>query len=157
MCPSVAIGPPLLKHRNPILCHGAVKWGCVWVCLYMCVFHVSLIGVCLQRVRAHRLNACVSLLILSVSQRPPPLLKLFVCFYPGWTNVNISEAPKWCLTDCLTLFGCFHTHKEISAELTGVSVSRLNKVSLFMFYSRPVSLLHSSISLLFFLLVWPVL
>lgn len=102
MCPSVAIGPPLLKHRNPILCHGAVKWGCVWVCLYMCVFHVSLIGVCLQRVRAHRLNACVSLLILSVSQRPPPLLKLFVCFYPGWTNVNISEAPKWCLTACLT-------------------------------------------------------
>lgn len=160
MCPSVAIGPPLLKHRNPILCHGAVKWGCVWVCLYMCVFRVSLIGVCLQRVRAHRLNACVSLLILSVSQRPP-LLKLFVCFYPGWTNVNISEAPKWCLTawlpDCLTLFGCFHTHEEISAELTGVSVSRLNKVSLFMFYSRPVSLLHSSISLLPFLLIWPVL
>lgn len=62
-----------------------------------------------------------------------------------------------CLPDCLTLFGCFHTHEEISAELTGVSVSRLNKVSLFMFYSRPVSLLHSSISLLFFLLVWPVL
>lgn len=102
MCPSVAIGPPLLKHRNPILCHGAVKWGCVWVCLYMCVFHVSLIGVCLQRVRAHRLNACVSLLILSVSQRPPPLLKLLVCFYPGWTNVNISEAPKWCLTAWLS-------------------------------------------------------
>lgn len=61
------------------------------------------------------------------------------------------------LPDCLTLFGCFHTHEEISAELTGVSVSRLNKVFSFMFYSRPVSLLHSSISLLPFLLVWPVL
>lgn len=158
MCPSVAIGPPLLKHRNPILCHGAVKWGCVWVCLYMCVFRVSLIGVCLQRVRAHRLNACVSLLILSVSQRPPPPQNCLCVFIQAEQMLTFLRhlSGAW-LPDCLILFGCFHTHEEISAELTGVSVSRLNKVFLFMFYSRPVSLFHSSISLLFFLLVWPVL
>lgn len=152
--------PSAQTQKSHFVSRGSEMRLCLGMSVYVCFSCVSdrSVSPACESPQAERM--CVIAHSVSISA-PPPLLKLFVCFYPGWTNVNISEAPKWCLTACLpaclTLFGCFHTHEEISAELTGVSVSRLNKVSLFMFYSRPVSLLHSSISLLFFLLVWPVL
>lgn len=112
MCPSVAIGPPLLKHRNPILCHRAVKWGCVsvLVCVFWCVA-ACVIGVCLH---VHRVNPYVPLFILSQC-----LIDIF-CLIE--LNDNESESgPVW----PLPLFDCFHN--KMSADLTGVRFRNRNR------------------------------
>lgn len=93
--------PSAQTQKSHFVSRGSEMRLCLGMSVYVCFSCVSdrSVSPACESPQAERM--CVIAHSVSISA-PPPLLKLFVCFYPGWTNVNISEAPKWCLTACLT-------------------------------------------------------
>lgn len=93
--------PSAQTQKSHFVSRGSEMRLCLGMSVYVCFSCVSdrSVSPACESPQAERM--CVIAHSVSISA-PPPLLKLLVCFYPGWTNVNISEAPKWCLTAWLS-------------------------------------------------------